>query len=57
MSEVMMAMCWNQRALLRASTGMGRLRGASYSVSSMNSVPSFMRTTRMRSPKTPCKCS
>jgi hypothetical protein len=46
MSETMIATCWNHRSLLRESGGMGRPRGARYSVSSICSAPSRMRTTR-----------
>src|SRR5207249_192920 len=57
MSLTMIAMCWNERSLLRASGGIGRPRGARYSVSSIASSPSRRRTTRMRSPNTPSRCS
>src|SRR5207237_4762465 len=57
MSLTTMAICWNQRSLLRESTGMGRPCGARYSVRSINSSPNFMRTTRIRAPKTPCSRS
>src|SRR2546425_1037343 len=57
MSLTMIAICWNQRSLLRESTGIGRPFGARYSVSSMDSSPSLILTIRMRSPKTPVTCS
>ena len=57
MSLTMIAMCWNQRSLPRESAGTGRPRGARYSVSSIDSSPSRIRTTRMRRPNTPCKRS
>src|ERR1041384_8141282 len=47
MSETMMAMCWNQRSLLRESGGTGRPRGATHSVSSMHSEPSRIVALRV----------
>jgi len=57
MSLTMMATCWNQRSLLRESAGIGRPRGARYSVSTIDSSPRRMVTTRIRSAKTPSRCS
>ena len=48
MSLTMIAMCWNQRSLLRESTGIGRPRGVRYSVSSIVSSPRRILTTRIR---------
>src|SRR2546428_13267182 len=48
MSLTMIARCWNERSLLRASGGIGQPRGARYSVSSIASSPSRRRTTRMQ---------
>ena len=56
-SDTMIAMCWNQRSLLLESAGIGRPFGVKYSVSSIDSSPSFMRTTRARTPNSPCRCS
>jgi hypothetical protein len=39
------------------TTGTGLPFGVRYSVSSIDSSPSFIRTTRIRNPKTPCRCS
>src|SRR2546428_639406 len=51
MSLTIIATRWNQRSLLRESTGMGLPLGVKYSVSSIDSSPSRILTTRIRRPK------
>ena len=57
MSLTMIAMCWNQRSLLRESTGMGMPLGARVFRQFDGLSPSLIFTTRMRRPKTPSSCS